>query len=298
MRKVLIGWMVAFISALIVGCASDNTATGDKNEDQAEVILVQPAEFWTLTNRDDFIAEDGGKYLEFDLQTDYCASINAPKLDPLSNHIMTSFDGINESCALSTRSVPLSDCFQVKVNGISLGRDQNETMGYMAQENLKNVFGKNCDFVIGRKSATRSERAPDTTVNMYVPQLIEITSPSVKTGEDLFPLCYYEDMVLNWNADKDNENGVMVVVEWMGTMVFGAQQPDIYMRCIDVIAEDSGTTVLKNELFEDIPDTALVYITLLRGNIENLLIDDYSYKLVAESHAILPIILIRNLKNA
>lgn len=46
-------------------------------------------------------------------------------------------------------------------------------------------------------------------------------------------------------------------------------------------------------MFDHIPNTALVFITLLRGNIENTLIGDYSYNISSETHAVLPFILCR-----
>jgi len=47
---------------------------------------------------------------------------------------------------------------------------------------------------------------------------------------------------------------------------------------------------------EGIPDTAVCHLTLLRGNIETLSIDDSSYKIQAESHDYLTFVLIREIK--
>jgi hypothetical protein len=54
--------------------------------------------------------------------------------------------------------------------------------------------------------------------------------------------------------------------------------------------------VLNYKLFDDIPDNALCYITLVRGNLENIeLEDDKTYLAAGESHAVLPFVLIRSL---
>lgn len=157
-------------------------------------------------------------------------------------------------------------------------------------------FGSTTNFSISRIALTRSEtNEADTTISMYVPKPIEFVFPSVTSEQETYPLCYYKDLEIEWNADSNNTNGIVVAVEWNGTMIFGANYPDTYIRRVDVINEDNGHAVLNNELFEDIPDTALVTISILRGNIENILIDDYSYKLIAESHAVLQIILIRDI---
>ena len=50
-------------------------------------------------------------------------------------------------------------------------------------------------------------------------------------------------------------------------------------------------------VFDGIPDTALCYISLLRGNVENIPIGDYSYKVMGESYAVLPFVLVRHIKS-
>lgn len=89
-----------------------------------------------------------------------------------------------------------------------------------------------------------------------------------------------------------------VVAVWHGTLLFDEEDPNknAYIRRTDYIASDNGEVVLNERLFDDIPDTAIVYITLLRGNLENIMVDDYSYKIGGESHVKLPIILVRNIK--
>jgi hypothetical protein len=62
---------------------------------------------------------------------------------------------------------------------------------------------------------------------------------------------------------------------------------------------DDGEEVLNNELFDNIPENALCYITLLRGNLENMELpqENYSeyYLAAGESHAVLPLVLVRDL---
>lgn len=82
---------------------------------------------------------------------------------------------------------------------------------------------------------------------------------------DPTPLCYYKDMEIEWNADPKNKNGVVVVAEWQGTTV-SSNPKRVHIVTGDIV-EDNGKTVLRNELFDDIPDEALVNLWLVRANI-------------------------------
>lgn len=57
---------------------------------------------------------------------------------------------------------------------------------------------------------------------------------------------------------------------------------------------DTGEAFLNPDIFNGIPDTALCTLTILRGNVENVLINDYSCKIAAETHQSIQFILIRN----
>jgi hypothetical protein len=139
------------------------------------------------------------------------------------------------------------------------------------------------------------------TISMYVPELLHITSPNIENPEDLLPYCYYDNFVLGWNADPQNENGLVVVVEWNGTDLYGNEYKE-YVRSADIIKNDNGSCVLNNALFDGIPHGALVNIQLIRGNIDvegKIIHEDGSeeyFVFVAASQAILPIILVREIQ--
>ncbi|MCQ2345355.1 MAG: hypothetical protein MJZ82_01125 [Paludibacteraceae bacterium] len=80
------------------------------------------------------------------------------------------------------------------------------------------------------------------------------------------PFCYYDNMEIEWNADINNPNGVLILVEWTGSTLNGVCNTNSTILGIDLV-EDIGTTVLDNEIFNDIPDEALVNLWLIRGNI-------------------------------
>ncbi len=103
-----------------------------------------------------------------------------------------------------------------------------------------------------------------TTVEIHTVEPIVFIQPS--TDEcNCIPLCYYEDMQIEWNQDPDNTNGIVIVVEWNGITMNGqtGQGP---LANIDII-DDTGIAILNNDLFDGIPDEALVNVWLLRANI-------------------------------
>lgn len=148
------------------------------------------------------------------------------------------------------------------------------------------------------------------------------------TKSDPIPFCYYNDMEIEWNADTTNSNGVVVLVQWHGTTV---REKPVNMHIVaGDIFKDTGVAVLDKNLFNDIPDEALVNIWLLRANfcraiptnqtddvsdfintiaskspytenelksLESILRDVQIPMIATGSIALLPIILIRNLND-
>lgn len=103
-----------------------------------------------------------------------------------------------------------------------------------------------------------------TIVETQTVEPIEFIQPS--TDEcNCIPLCYYEDMQIEWNQDPNNTNGIVIVAEWNGITMNG-QTGQSAIANIDIV-DDTGVAVLNNDLFEGIPDEALVNLWLLRANI-------------------------------
>lgn len=86
------------------------------------------------------------------------------------------------------------------------------------------------------------------------------------------PLCYYDEMEIEWEEDINNHTGIAVVAEWNGLTMNG--------NCIDTTVvhsamfDDTGTAVLPNSIFDGMPDEALVNIWLIRGRIVTVSYDD------------------------
>ncbi|MDR0605362.1 MAG: hypothetical protein LBG80_13765 [Bacteroidales bacterium] len=209
--------------------------------------------------------------------------------DPLSESKFVTFDGSIKTPW--TKSLQSYSYVNVLINGRNIS---TLNLATKSQDIVSDLYGKDVSFTIS--PVTKSQDDSSKSISLYIPEIVEITSPKIETEEYLYPYCYYKDFVLRWNSDLKNENGLIVIVEWYGSY-FDGQHENRYVRNGDLISIDDGEEVLNNELFDDIPDNALCYITLLRGNLENieLLEENLAYLVAGESHAVLPLVLVRDL---
>lgn len=214
------------------------------------------------------------------------------KNNSLKEEILVVCDGSERNPLTKSSLTKSSSNIKVLINGKDI---KNLTMATKANNHnvFSDLYGKEVSFTLS--SVMTKGQNNEKTVSMYVPELVEITSPKIETEEELYPYCYYKDFVIQWKPDMKNENGLVVAVEWYGLFINGEKE-NKHVRNIDVLMEDDGEEILKNTLFNDIPEQALCYIILLRGNIENIDFEDSPYSIVGETHAVLPLILIRNLK--
>ena len=107
------------------------------------------------------------------------------------------------------------------------------------------------------------------TINTATP--INIIRPEINECHAI-PLCYYEGMEIDWNADQTNANGIVIVAEWNGPTLYGPSQ-DTTIVNVDIV-NDTGTTILNTDLFSGIPENALVHLWLIRGDIITINGDD------------------------
>jgi hypothetical protein len=291
---------VVFFAVILYSC-KDVSIEKDKSNQSAENKVTENVLFTGETVYSKILRTDT-KILGYSSQKDN--SLSKEFLEIL-DETTSQLDSTN-----SAMKVKGFGAVSLTVNGINLSDLSNNIPSGLQRIKAAApvLYGQNVSFTLSRnipqniKGSQKSKFSilSDTTVTMYVPELVEISSPKVETSKDLMPYCFYKDFVLKWNTDLKNENGLVVVVEWSGMYVTG-QKENKYVRNIDVITDDNGSTTLKNEIFNGIPENAIAFITLLRGNIA--IVDDYyskqgnvdPYSLIAESHAILPFVLVRNL---
>ena len=83
------------------------------------------------------------------------------------------------------------------------------------------------------------------------------------------PMCYYDNMEVEWNADPENHNGVVIIAEWSGITMTGINNNNTHIAIMDIV-DDTGVTTLNNAIFEGMPDEALVNLWFIRGNLIEL----------------------------
>jgi len=178
----------------------------------------------------------------------------------------------------------------IYVNGQAIGQNGNSSLRTAKTGTHTNdIYGKNIKFSVSYGQA--NARVQSQEVDMYVPNLVEITNPLVATSEEMMPVVMKDDFVLEWNADTKNQEGLIVVVEYSGSCVFQEDNVKKHIQNVGLIEEDNGQTILDAALFEGIPDMSYAKLTLLRGNIDIQEIDGGLYKFFAETHSVLPFIL-------
>lgn len=281
------------VALLVVGCVNESVVEKAKDGVAIDNKVTETVLFTGKSNYSKIFRTDAP-----------VMGYSTMKPNSLATEEFSAIDDANSSNNDSSGAMKAKSSSSVSllVNGLNLSELQTTVPDsrQRAKAATPVLYGSNVSFTLSRKTmqnikGVQKVSASDTTVTMYVPDLVTITSPKIEKSEELFPYCYYKGFELKWNADANNQNGLVVIVEWYGTSIT-AGKTDKYIRNIDILPTDNGSAVLNEKLFDNIPEHAVAYITLLRGNITVL--DNYvsdPYRLLAESHAILPMILIRNL---
>lgn len=292
--------IIIIVSLCAISCA--NNETGDMPKTDKGLIYL------TALNDPDYLPHTINEalpgnydtYLKFFKGTDYEIGISSKKDGALTGgRTISCISGPSEIQPIKTKGsykelpnlVSFIDGIEVSQQNISGGGTKS------SNNSLMNSFGRTVTFSFRNQNATTKAMTQDAgSTDLYIPKEIDILAPAAKTEDDLNPLCYYKNFVLKWNEDCNNENGVLVIVEWYGGMVLG---DDIENACVRRVASfpDTGRAVLPKSFFEGIPDTAYCNLTVLRGNVDNVSDGQYSYKVLGESHQRISFILIRHIRN-
>lgn len=130
---------------------------------------------------------------------------------------------------------------------------------------------------LGKKLSSDAVSADDewstfkTTVKVPTAKPIKILSPDMSYWKGIYPWACSEGFVLEWEADPQNKNGVVIITSWNGLII----DSDTTGGYIDhaTLVKDNGYVVLDPKMFEGMPETAFVTLYMLRANIEDLEID-------------------------
>jgi len=211
--------------------------------------------------------EQLGKYMFFGTYTNFVARLDITKISSGVSNGLILLNYAPES------GQPSEDAGEVSINGIT--STWNEDLSRY-QQNIENAsdltgilssecFGKNVTFTIDRPEF-------EYTNEMYIPEEISIQS---LTDEGIVSGSYTHrvsrnSLNLTWNSDSNNDNGVLAIARWDGTMSdteLGAPNNGFLVEKA-VVLNDSGSATLPSNLFEGIPTDAKVSFNLIRGNFD------------------------------
>lgn len=257
-----------------------------------EIVKVSVPKRYGGKQKDTILSKDFGKYESFFAQSDYKVVFSRTNIPHMNFH----------SSAINV--------FEKDNCGYQITKDhqrilRNYSFNGKTIESIKDDFASSVEKIFGTKLSIRkggnhlfSNRALEDQEegDPQLPTEIHIVSPNISLTHDGYPLCYYGDFVVTWNECTNNENGIIIAVDWNGTMVFGNHYVNTMIRAFDVV-DDTGETTLNPHMFDDIPDTAMCFLTVMRGTVEYDVDDETSYLFLVECSETIPFVLIRNIRS-
>lgn len=282
--------IAAFAAVLAFSCAKEPNLVAEKPAKPQHELPKVPE-----IHIDEYMSTEAGLYVRAYETTDFFVQISSLKPSPIDDEQIVTSSG--QRFYTSTKAVTdLGTPYNILIDGRPVSDVKTPTKATASNKDLRQLYGKTVSYQFIPTTVTKGTEVQPIEVSQYVPKLIEITSPRVTNEDEMYPVCYGGNFILRWNADANNKAGLIVSVEWTGKKMWGYDYDGQTVRRTAFIPEDNGEFKLDPKMFDHIPNTALVFITLLRANIENTLVGDYSYNISSETHVVLPIILCRSLR--
>ena len=262
------------------------SAAKESRHQTAEINILIPE---TPQSVENILSWDFGNYLRYYDNFDYSVGITSSKYNPRCKEFIYAFEGPN------TKAITKSDTERPQIEVLFNGQDYlSPDVKSNTSSDIHGLFGRRLKISLTNKASRNTKQVKTITTELAAPEILEVTNPLYDAEDDLIPLCDYENFVVEWNQDSNNTNGVIVLVLWAGSMMFGDSYDNVLIRNVDCVP-DTGFAVLKEDLFDGIPDTALCFLLMLRGDIENVQIDDCVYQLSARTQVVLPFVLVREM---
>lgn len=148
-----------------------------------------------------------GKYTNLLAKADVTMGISSYRMDVQDGkRILAFFDpGTDNATKAGTQQIQSVDFL---INGERVFSPDTKSQ----KGKIRDLFGSTVSFGIPNVGV---ETKSDDYIIMdeYVPGDIEIVFPCLSEDDRLPPLCYYENFVVKWNADFQNDNGVIILVK-------------------------------------------------------------------------------------
>ena len=143
--------------------------------------------------------------------------------------------------------------------------------------NLENYYGRNVKFSLEKNGETVFE------TNVYSPEKLESFTPDnpepYQTGYSHYWLDRTNPVPLSFNADPNNNNGVLIVAQGKGDILGIDPASNTEMKFSMRLVPDNGQVNLPPDFFEDFLQNELITISLYRGGLNLIEANDgNSYK--------------------
>lgn len=295
MRRVLFYITICSIS---ISCSINDPEQYQISSDGAVTLRYDNNPDYSPHKISEAIMGDYTVYEKYFTGTDYEIGLSSHKDGAISGgRIISCISGISEIQPIKTKAVDFSlPKLKSFANGIEISEANISSVKTKGRGSLSDMFGTNVTFTFSNSTETKSSEPQAGSADLYIPAEIMFLAPCANSEEDINPLCYYKNFQIKWNKDENNKNGVLVAVEWNGNMVLGDDIENTSVHRTMTFC-DTGEAKLPAKLFDGIPDTAICNLIILRGNCNNVVYDNYTYKLVGETHQLISFILIRNIED-
>lgn len=130
------------------------------------------------------------------------------------------------------------------------------------------VIDKEEDTSLNQKSMmpARIQRSDDFSFDFTTTAVDPITILSPQpTDCNPIPMCYYHLMDIKWTPDSHHPTQMMIITEWNGLNMDGTSVNTTVVHHMET--DDDGVVTLNDNIFNGMPDGALVNIWLVRENI-------------------------------
>lgn len=116
----------------------------------------------------------------------------------------------------------------------------------------------------GQNNTFRLERDGEDifSIEYYIPELIEVSG----IQGNVLEIDKNSNLNLTWNADSNNEHGVVIYLSWNGLNMSDNSASQQVKR--GIVVDDTGSTIINSSFFKDIPVGANFSLYVIRGNAE------------------------------
>lgn len=282
MRIIYKSLFLSFVILMFASCAKSEIETITDNENSEENVVMISEDSYMSDRRIAEFHGDPGKYLHLFEDADVRIGIASFHYEQTGQEKVAAFFDPRDEGLLTAPACG------VRINGKDFFSPETKSEEGLLAE----MFGQMVEFdFAGMALSTKGAGSGNT--NLYAPVPLRIAFPRYDAEKHWAPLCYDKDFVVRWNADTQNQNGVLVVIKWDGAVLFGEDYESSSV-IHSMRASDTGKVKLDNAMFEGIPDTAYCTLFLFRGDIENIDVDHLDYQLLVETHDMLNFVLVKN----